>query len=357
MKSQPMQIFSNIETDGVLICGKQDTGAEVNTMPLNVYDQLNQKLNGNLELKPCGDIKVVGYSKQTVKIVDRINVTCTHTTTKKVNFYVTDIIDTKVILGLQFCRAFNLVTINCNEHCECKKLAVDVINSEFLRGLDPGNHITKVKLPPVDINLKLRPDCKVHIMELYPDLFEGVGTMDGAKVKLDVHLLIPPVVQPPRKIPQAMIEPLKEIDQMLELTVIRKLDINEATDGCHNLVLVRRPNEKLRVCLEPCTINKALRFNVHNAHTFQDIVSNLGTISKVSKIDANSGFWTLPMNADLQLLIIFNTPWGWFCFIKMPFGLNQAQYFFQYYMDLNFQGINPTTNIIADDVMIHGDCD
>ena len=46
--------------------------------------------------------------------------------------------------------------------------------------------------------------------------------MDGAKVKLDVDPSIPPVVQPPRKIPQAMIEPLKEIDQMLELKVIRK---------------------------------------------------------------------------------------------------------------------------------------
>ena len=65
MKSQPMQIFSNIEIDGVLVRGKQDTGAEViNAMPLNVYNQLNQKLNGNLELKPCGDVKVVGYSKQ-----------------------------------------------------------------------------------------------------------------------------------------------------------------------------------------------------------------------------------------------------------------------------------------------------
>ena len=41
----------------------------------------------------------------------------------------------------------------------------------------------------------------------------------------------------------------------------------------------------------------------------------------------------------------------------MPFGLNQAQYFFQYYMDLHFDGINETTNIIADDVMIHGESD
>ena len=89
---------------------------------------------------------------------------------------------------------------------------------------------------------------------------------------------------------------------MLELKVTRKLDINEATDWCHNLVLVRKTNGKLRVCLDPHTINKALRFNVHNAHTFQDIVSNLGTVSKVSEIDANSGFWTLPMNEELQLL-------------------------------------------------------
>ena len=138
------------------------------------------------------------------------------------------------------------------------KSAVDIMNSEFLRGLDPGNHSTKVKPPPVGMSTSnFRPDCKVHIMELYPDLFKGVGTMDSAKVKLDVDPSIPPVVQPPRKIPQAMIEPLKkEIDQMLELKVIRKLDINEAMDWCHNLVLVRKPNGKLRVCLDPCTINK-----------------------------------------------------------------------------------------------------
>ena len=61
--AQPMQVFSNIEIDGVLIRGKQDTGAEINAMPLNVYDQLNQRLHGNLELKPCGDIKLKGYAK------------------------------------------------------------------------------------------------------------------------------------------------------------------------------------------------------------------------------------------------------------------------------------------------------
>ena len=173
-------------------------------------------------MKPCGDIKVVGYSKQLVKIIGKISVTCTHTTTiKKCNFFITDIIDTKVILGLQFCQAFNLVQTNCDEHCECKRVAVDIINSEFPRRLDPGNSTNLPKLPPVDVNLKLRPDCKAHVMELYPDLFEGVGTIQGAKVKLDVDPNVPSVVQPPRKIPSAMVKPLKkEIDHMLNLGVI-----------------------------------------------------------------------------------------------------------------------------------------
>ena len=127
-------------------------------------------------------------------------------------------------------------------------------------------------------------------------------------------------------------------------------------DWCHNLVLVHKPNGKLRVCLDPHTINNALRFNVHNAKTFQDITNSIRSVKKVSKIDANSGYWTLPIDPDSHLLT-FNTPWGHFCFIKMPFRLNQAQYFFQYYMDLHFDGIKKTTNIIADDIVIHDESD
>ena len=72
---------------------------------------------------------VIGYSKQSVEIVGKVSVTCTHATTiKKVNFYVTNLVDTKVILGLQFCRAFNLVTVNCNDNCICKEVAVEALN-------------------------------------------------------------------------------------------------------------------------------------------------------------------------------------------------------------------------------------
>ena len=61
------------------------------------------------------------------------------------------------------------------------------------------------------------------------------------------------------------------------------------------------------------------------------------------------------MDENSQLLMTFNTPWGRYCFTKMPFGLNQAQYFFQFYMDKHFQDINSTTNVITDDIMVHSD--
>ena len=49
------QSFSNIQINGVTVKGKQDTGAEICVMPLNIFDHLNSKLNGELKLCPCND--------------------------------------------------------------------------------------------------------------------------------------------------------------------------------------------------------------------------------------------------------------------------------------------------------------
>ena len=71
MKS-PTQCFSNIQINGISVKGKQDTGAEISIMPLNIFDQLNSKLKGELKLCPCNDIQVIGYSKQSVKLWEKL---------------------------------------------------------------------------------------------------------------------------------------------------------------------------------------------------------------------------------------------------------------------------------------------
>ena len=141
---------------------------------------------------------------------------------RDVLFFITDLNDTKVILGAKSCQEFNLVKIVCDDKCPCKTAEIMLINQEFPVGLSVPDVKPRIILPPVDLNTKIDvTDPKAHIMKLFPDLFEGVGTMENVQVHLDVNLEIEPVVQAPRKIPHSMMEPLKaELDCMVKLGVI-----------------------------------------------------------------------------------------------------------------------------------------
>ena len=111
-----------------------------------------------------------------------------------------------------------------------------------------------------------------------------------------------------------------ELDRMESLKVIRKLDINKASDWVHALVLVVKPNGKLHVCLDPRTLNSVVWHNIHNAWRFVDIIAEIRGFMYCSKINANSEFWALPLDVISQLLTTFDTPWGQYYFLKLPCG-------------------------------------
>ena len=211
-------------------------------------------------------------------------------------------------------------------------------------------------LQPVPLDTKIdETNLKAHVMKLYPNLFDGLGTIKNAVVHLDVKPDAVSIVCSPIRVPDALRDSLKvELDRMESMKVIRKLDINEATDWVHAFILVVKPNGKLCACLDPHTLNAVLQHNIHNAQRFIDIIAQIKGFTHCSKIGANSGFWTLSLDAMSQLLTTFDTPQGQYCFLKLPFGLCESQYFFQFYMDLNFKAINEGTHIIANDVLIVG---
>ena len=152
------------------------------------------------------------------------------------------------------------------------------IGSEFLIGVSLQQ--TQDILPPVPTGTRLEGNVKQQIMDLYPDLFSGVGTIKNAMVHLDVKPGAVPVACSPRHVPHTVQPKLKEeLDRMLKLGVIRKLDINEASDWVHALVIVIKPNGKLRVCLDPRTLHSVLLHNVHNAKRFIDIISKVRALN------------------------------------------------------------------------------
>ena len=58
-------------------------------------------------------------------------------------------------------------------------------------------------------------------------------------------------------------------------------------------------------------------------------LAQLTGVRVFSKLDTNSGFWQVPLAEHSRLLTTFITPYGRYCFNKLPFGITSAPEHFQ----------------------------
>ena len=84
-----------------------------------------------------------------------------------------------------------------------------------------------------------------------------------------------------------------------------------------------------------------------------DTLAQLSGATVFSKVDANSGFWQIPLAEDSCHLTTFITPMGRFCFKKLPFGISSAPELFQKRMSQILTGLKGVICHI-DDVLIFG---
>ena len=172
--------YSNVSINGQMVQTKQDTGAEVNMMSKSVFDRLSNGTTRNtVLLNKTKTVKISGYGENSIEYMGTCIFKVSHSNHHRdVLFFITNVNDTKVILGAKTCQEFNLVNIVCDDKCPCKTAEIMLINQEFPVGLSVPNAKPRIVLPPVDLNMKIDvADPKAHIMNLFPDVFEGVGTM------------------------------------------------------------------------------------------------------------------------------------------------------------------------------------
>ena len=72
-----------------------------------------------------------------------------------------------------------------------------------------------------------------------------------------------------------------------------------------------------------------------------------------SKLDASSGFWQIPLDNDSSRLTTFITPFGRYCFRRLPFGITSAPEVFQVEIE-KLLGNPPGVVVIMDDVVVFG---
>nr|XP_034840382.1 uncharacterized protein LOC117996432 [Maniola hyperantus] len=290
-----------IEVDGVCVQFKLDSGAEASVMSLSSYEKAGFdkikliKCNTVLREISKNKLPVIGYFNGLLKFKEQV---CNE------KIYVLNN-NCNNLLGLKACITLKLIA----------------------------------RLNQVSLDLKK-----------YESIFEGIGCLPTV-CKIVVDKTVLPVVSASRKIPMKMRPRLKEeLENMVKLNIIKKED--EPTDWVSNIVIVEKPDKKLRLCLDPRNLNQAIKRSHFQLPTLDEMASNLSGAKYFSKCDAKNGFWMIRLDESSSKLCTFSTPYGRYRFLRMPFGINCAPEIFHNEMDKIFkmEGVE----VFIDDILIWG---
>ena len=113
-----------------------------------------------------------------------------------------------------------------------------------------------------------------------------------------------------------------ELDRLMQQNIIT--EANEHTEWVNSTVPVTKPDGGIRLFLGPKDLDKAIKRNQCYFRTLDDILPHLSKAHTVTLNDAKSGYWHLTLDLQSSLLTTFNTPWGKFCWLRLPFGLKVA---------------------------------
>ena len=129
--------------------------------------------------------------------------------------------------------------------------------------------------------------------------------------------------------------------------------MTEPTNWVSSLVYAQKPSGKWRICLDPKDLNQAIKRSQHHTPTLDEITHKFSGSTIFSKLDARHGYWSVLLDEESSYLTTFNSPFGRYRFLRLPFGLCVSQDVFQHRMDQILEKC-PGTVGIADDVGVYG---
>ena len=112
-------------------------------------------------------------------------------------------------------------------------------------------------------------------------------------------------------------------------------------------------NDKVRICVDLKRLNEAVEREKYVLPTLEDIATELVGSTVYSTLDASSGFWQLPLDPESSRLTTFITPFGRYCFRRLPFGITSAPEIFQRRMVRLLDGLTGVKTVM-DDILVYG---
>ncbi|UYV67682.1 K02A2.6-like [Cordylochernes scorpioides] len=297
-----------VKVDKIKILFKMDTGADVNIIPQEIYFKnfAHKKL-----CKP--DIQLLGPRQVKLHVIGKFTALIEK--------------DGRSIPGEIFVVPQLMQPLLSGKACESLNLIKILQSIEKRNSLNP--------------------------FEEYPKLFTGLGTLQGSyTIKLKDESQ-PHAIYTPRRIPIPLLNKTKEqLDQMVEKGVIEKVE--QPTDWCAPMVIVPKPSSNdLRICVDLTALNKFVKREHYPIPSVEYTLAQMGGAKLFSKLDANSGFWQIPLSEESSSLTTFLTPFGRYRFKRLPFGISSAPEVFQRKMS-NLLESQSGVNCHMDDIVIWG---
>eukprot|EP00731_Ephydatia_muelleri_P013210 Em0007g520a len=229
---------------GVPIRLKVDTGAQANILPWRYYKTLQNRPT----LKRTS-VRLISYTGDTLRTIGQCDL---HIKNQCLEFFIVNT-DQYPILGLKASQTLGLIKVVLN--------------------------INRIE----------------DIVTCYKGVFQGLGCLQQP-YHIEIDSSVQPVVCPVRNQPIALRGRLKEeLDKMEELKVIRKIE--QPTEWVNSLVVVEKhKTKKLRLCLDPRPLNKAIQREHFQLPTLEDIATRLSGATVFSTLDANHGYWQIPLD-------------------------------------------------------------
>ena len=192
----------------------------------------------------------------------------------------------------------------------------------------------------------------MDIPQRFPPLFQGLGHLGEEYVIRLRDGIKPHAVFTPRNVPIPLRPKVqKELQRMKTLGVISP--VTDPTPWCAGMVVVPKRSGDVRICIDLKPLNDGVMRETFPIPVVDDSLAKLAGARIFSKVDANSRFWQIPLAPQSRHLTTFITPFGRFCFNKLPFGISSAPELYQRRMSQILAGLEGVLCHI-DDVLIFG---
>ena len=351
-KSSRDEVFVSIQVSlpqssnrKTMLKAKLDTGAQGNILPTRIYREMfPHQIDRDGKVKPNAlspsNVVLTAYGGSRIKHHGVVTIPCSYRgENSTASFYVTDT-PGPAILGLPTSTDLKLLKFNCNIQTQ----HLDTSGASGAKTINNSPEQPKETSPIKD---------KQDLIAQYPECFNGIGKFQG-EYHITLDPSVPPVVHPPRRVPISLRDDIKnELDDMVKNGIITKIEEGEPTSWVNSLVYRRKPNGRLRLCLDPKDLNAAIQREHHVTPTLEEILPKLTGATVFSIVDAKCGYWNVVLDKESSYLTTFNSPFGRYRFNRMPFGLKMSQDIFQTKIDQTFEGCQGVAGI-ADDIVVFG---